>query len=77
MRSLAVVALFFASAVASATEPYHTENIMLLQPEFVLEKRVPSVKQLSDYIKAVQTAASTALSGTPQSPVIPPEISSS
>jgi hypothetical protein len=68
MRILAVVVLLLASAVASATEPYHTENIMLLQPEFVLQERVPSVNQLSDYIKAVQNAAGLALSGKPQSP---------
>ena len=68
MRILAVVILILASAVASATQPYHTENIMLLQPEFLLEERVPSVNQLSDYIKAVQNAAGSALSGVAQSP---------
>jgi len=68
MRKIAVAVLFLASFAAWAAEPYRTENIMLLQPDFVLQKRVPSVSQFSEYIKAVQGAAAAALAKAPEAP---------
>ena len=53
---------------ASAATPYRTESIMLLQPDFVLKERVPSIDSLSGYIKAVQSSAGQALSGTTPTP---------
>lgn len=63
MRFLAVLAAILLSSAATAAEPYKTGSIMLLQPDFVLEERVPSVDSLSDYIKAVEAAAANALAG--------------
>ena len=53
---------------AFAATPYRTESIMLLQPDFVLKERVPSIDSLSGYIKAVQSSAGHALSGTTPTP---------
>ena len=61
MKFLAVLATILLSSAASAATPYRTENIMLLQPDFVLKERAPSVPALSEYIKAVQSAAGRAL----------------
>ncbi len=61
MKFLAVLAAMLLSAAASAATPYRTESIVLLQPDFVLKERVPSVQSLSEYMKAVQSAAESAL----------------
>ena len=61
MKFLAVLAAILLSSATSAATPYRTENIMLLQPDFVLKERAPSVPALSEYIKAVQSAAESAL----------------
>jgi len=61
MKFLAVLAAVLLSSAASAATPYRTENILLLQPDFVLKERAPSVPALSEYIKAVQSAAENAL----------------
>lgn len=53
---------------ASAAEPYRTESVILLQPDFVLQERVPSVDSLSAYIKAVQSVAGAVLAEEPPSP---------
>ena len=45
-----------ASGSALAAEPYHVENIMLLQHDFVLQERV-RVDELAHYIQAVNAAA--------------------
>jgi hypothetical protein len=63
MKFLAVLAATLLSFSAYAAPPYHTESIVLLQPDFVLKERAPSVQSLSEYIKAVQTAAAKALEG--------------
>lgn len=52
----------------SAVEPYRTESVILLQPDFVLKERVSSVDSLSAYIKAVQSAAGAVLAEEPPSP---------
>lgn len=52
--------MLFSAAVSAAT-PYRTESIMLMQPDFELKERVASVESLSEYIKAVQSAAESAL----------------
>jgi hypothetical protein len=51
------------SATASATEPYSMQNLMLLQPDFVLSERVQA-EDLSNYIKSINSAAKTSLAGT-------------
>ncbi len=61
MKFLALLASMFLAFTASAATPYRMDSIMLLQPEFVLKERVPSVDSLSGYIRAVQGAAASAL----------------
>jgi hypothetical protein len=61
LTALATVLLLGSPAFAAT--PYRMENVMLLQPDFVLKERAPSVESLSQYIKAVQGAAEKALSG--------------
>lgn len=68
VRFLALLMLSLTSVSGFAATPYKTESIMLLQPDFVLEERAPSVEALSSYIKAVQTAIEKALAGEPPSP---------
>ena len=48
---------------ASASEPYSVQNLMLLQPDFVLSERVQT-EDLSNYIKSINSAAKTILAGT-------------
>ncbi len=48
---------------ASAATPYQMQNVMLLQPDFVLSNRLNSPLDLANYIKSIGTAAETALSG--------------
>ena len=69
MKFLAVLAAILLSSATSAATPYRTENIMLLQPDFVLKERAPSVPALSEYIKAVQSAAENALADEQPQPV--------
>ena len=63
MKLIAVLGAMLLSFSAAAAPPYHTESIVLLQPDFVLKERVPSVQSLSEYVKAVQAAAGEALAG--------------
>lgn len=49
------------STFADAEETLHTFNVVLLQPDFVLQERVPDVPALSNYIKAIEGAASSAV----------------
>lgn len=58
-----IVFAFIASLLSGsviAADPYSVQNIMLLQPDFVLEERV-DVGDLSNYIKSVNVAAATSL----------------
>ena len=68
MKLLAVLASVLLSSTAYAATPYRMENLVLLQPDFVLEERAPSVQSLSEYIKAVQGAAETALADEQPNP---------
>ena len=68
MRFVALLIAALVSFSASAATPYKLENIMLLQPEFVLKERVPSVNSLTGYIKSVQDTAKTTLSEEPSNP---------
>lgn len=61
MKFLAVLAAILLSSMASADTPFRTGKIMLLQPEGILEARVPSVPAFSEYIIAVHSAAERAL----------------
>ena len=57
MRVLMVlVAALFCGPAFAEKPAYQLESLMLLQPEFVLEQRA-SAEDLSNYIKAVRTAA--------------------
>ena len=64
--------VFLVAALASfsvvAASPYKLENIMLLQPDFVLKERMPSIDSFSGYIEAVQAAAESTLSNEEPSP---------
>lgn len=53
---------------AAAQVPYKVNSAMLLQPDFVLQERLPSVDALAGYVKAVDHAAGTALATTPATP---------
>jgi len=68
MKKIAFVVLLLAAWGVHAAEPYRMGGIMLLQPDSVLQKRVPSVQSLSDYIGALQVAAQGALDGKSGSP---------
>lgn len=68
MKTLLFLAALLLSPAAAAQSPYKTENLMLLQPQSVLEARVPSVQALSDYIKAVQATAEGTLQNETPSP---------
>lgn len=63
MKWMAMMAAAFLAATAHAATPYRTENIMLMQPDFVLKERVRSIQALSGYIQDVQSAAGRALTG--------------
>ncbi len=60
-----------ASLPVQAAEPVKSFGLVLMQPDAVLQERVPSVRLLSDYIKAVEAAAGSVLresgKGTPNS----------
>jgi hypothetical protein len=56
MKCIAFLLAAFVSLSAAAGSPYKLESIMLLQPDFVLSDRVPSIDALSNYVKAVETA---------------------
>lgn len=53
--------LLAAAACAQAAEPITNFNVVLLQPSAILEKRVPNVDAMADYIKAVEAAAREAV----------------
>lgn len=61
-RKLFALALLSAiPALALAAEPFESKSIMLLQPDFILEERVPSIEALAAYLKAVQDTAAHVL----------------
>lgn len=53
--------------VASASTPYEMKDVVLLQPDFVLQERV-TVKALAPYIQSVNVAALEVLSGQKYEP---------
>lgn len=57
--------LFFTSN-AYAEKALHTFNILLLQPEFVFEERVPDASAFSAYIKSIESSISAALQTKPR-----------
>ncbi len=59
MSSAAAFALM--SQQAWAAEPVTLHGVVLLQPEFILNDRVPSVTALTDYVKGAQAAAAAAV----------------
>ena len=61
MKFIAALLLAAFSLAAPAASPYKTQNVMLLQPDFVLKDRVQSVEALSNYLKAAETTAQSAL----------------
>lgn len=62
MRSLFLSFLILIGvACAHAAEPITHFNVVLLQPSAVMEKRVPNIDAMADYIKAVQAAAREAV----------------
>lgn len=60
MNPFVVSLAMLASGSALAAEPYHVENVMLLQPGFVLQERVRA-DELAQYIRAVNAAAKASL----------------
>lgn len=60
MNPFAFSPAVLASGSALAAETYHVENVMLLQPDFMLQERV-RVDELAQYIRAVNTAAKASL----------------
>lgn len=68
MRLLALLASMLIGFTASAATPYRMDSLTLLQPDFVLKERVPSIDSLSAYIKDVQGAAAAALAEEPPHP---------
>ncbi|BCB26149.1 hypothetical protein SKTS_10350 [Sulfurimicrobium lacus] len=71
-RMLRKVVLYFALACSAsgayAEEALHTFNIVLLQPDFVLQERVQDVTALSTYIKEIESSVSGALQAKPHFP---------
>ena len=68
MKLIAFLITALASFSVVAASPYKLESVMLLQPDFVLKERVPSIDSLSTYIKAVQSATESTLSKEAPSP---------
>lgn len=68
VRWLAVLLMVFSVFPVLAATPYQTQGIVLLQPDFVLQERVPSIDSLSGYIKAVQAAAEATMAREAPSP---------
>jgi hypothetical protein len=60
MKMVVALIALLVSGSTFAAESYSVQNIMLLQPDFVLTERV-EVGELSDYIKSVNAAAQTSL----------------
>lgn len=69
LAPIALVAGVVASSSASAAEPMEMSSVVLLQPESVLQQRVPDVAALGIYAKAVVSAASTVLRASSNHPV--------
>jgi hypothetical protein len=62
MRSISLLVLILIAAVfAHAAEPITNFNVVLLQPSAVMEKRVPNIDAMADYIKAVEAASREAV----------------
>ncbi|QAU34675.1 hypothetical protein [Janthinobacterium sp. 17J80-10] len=53
-RILLLLVLVTSAFCAYAQEPIRKFGIVLLQPDFVLQKRVPSVDALANYIRAIE-----------------------
>lgn len=62
MKIVAALLALLLSGPALASKPYSVQNLILLQPDFVLGERV-QVDDLSDYIKSVNAAAEASLGG--------------
>ena len=60
MRSLFIF-LWLLASTAYASQPLTNFNVVLLQPGAVLEKRVPNIDAMADYIKAVEVASREAV----------------
>ena len=60
MRSLFIF-LWLLASTAYASQPLTNFNVVLLQPGVVLEKRVPNIDAMADYIKAVEAASREAV----------------
>lgn len=55
------ISLLMVAAGVQAAEPITNFNVVLLQPGAMLEKRVPNVDAMADYIKAVEAASREAV----------------
>lgn len=48
-------AISLCHSITISAAPFHTENVVLYQPDEVLKQRVPSVKALGDYIQKLES----------------------
>ncbi|MEO7108718.1 MAG: hypothetical protein ABIZ09_20250 [Rhodoferax sp.] len=55
------VFLLAAATLARAAEPITNFNVVLLQPSAIMDKRVPNIDAMADYIKAVEAASRDAV----------------
>lgn len=67
MRMFFLCSILAIANVASASTPYEMKDIVLLQPDFVLQERV-TAKALAPYIQSVNAAAIEVLSGQKYEP---------
>lgn len=69
MRSLIFIAFLFLMLVsARASEGITKFGVVLLQPDFVLQERVPDVNALVDYVRAIEAAAKSEVVASNQHP---------
>lgn len=62
MRALlAIISSLFLAFAGHAAEPLARHGVVLLQPNAVVQERVPSVDAMADYIQAVEAAAREAV----------------
>ena len=54
------------SHAAFASDALRTFNIVLLQPDSILQKRIPDVSTLSAYIKAIEASVESTLQAEPE-----------
>lgn len=60
MKTVVALLSILLSGSAFAAKPYNVQNLMLMQPDFVLSERV-QVEDLSNYIKSVNAVAESSL----------------